>query len=93
MSLPASLCPSCQRVDVPSTQRCPVCAGPTEEAEIDGHGTVLARTRGPGKAWVLLVGLDHGARALARGGLQAPAIGDEVVLVPADDGLTLRVPR
>lgn len=93
MSLPASRCPSCQRVDVPATQRCPVCAGPTEEAEVDGHGTVLARTRGAGEAWVLLVRLGDDARALARAGDPAPSIGDEVSLVTAEDGLTLRVPR
>ncbi len=91
MSLPASRCHRCQRVDVPSTQRCPVCAGPTEAAQVDGRGTVLARTQGPGEAWILLVGLDHGARALARADHQAPSIGDEVALVPAEDGLTLRV--
>lgn len=93
MSLPASRCSTCDRVDVPPTQRCPVCAGPTDKAQLEGRGTVLARTQGVQGAWILLVDLDKGARALARCDHQAPSIGEGVALVLAEDGLTLRVPR
>lgn len=95
MTVPAARCPDCGRVAAPPRPRCPGCGAATEEAALDGAGTLLSWTvlRSPPAGWdpgrvVGVVGLEEGARALALGPAEdeVPDLGADVVVEEAEDG-------
>lgn len=76
--LPASGCPTCQRVATPPEPTCRACSGQTDPRHLPAHGDVLTKTR-IGQHWVALVELEGGARLLAEAE-EEPTIGQGYAL-------------